>query len=127
MFGIVAMRDRYAVRRSFGGSTGGLKNIEQAVWSEGGIDARFGNLPGDRNNSGSIVLHIHGYARILYQTGLAKAVLNLPSSLIAGISSHGNEADQGQENVAIVFYAGVRGKVRRPVDSNFQFVTRPDE
>ena len=87
------MRNRYAVRRFFGWPSGSLQNVEKTVWTERWVNARFSHLSCDRNASTGVFLNVDGYTRIFYQMRLAKAVLNLLSSLVASISSHRNKAE----------------------------------
>ena len=118
MFGIIAMGNCHDVPAFFRNPTSGLKNIEQAMRSNGRIDARFADLSSDGNARGAIFLDIHGDSRIFYEMGLANVVLNLPSGLTAGLSGHRHVAGQRQQDTAVAFHSGVGGKIRGPVDSN---------
>src|SRR5438552_9892234 len=127
MFGVVSVRYGYAVGRLIRGPTGSLQDVEEAMRTKSGINARFGDLSCDGDTAVGILLHVYRNPRVLHQIGVAKTGLNRPSSFIAGVSSNRNGADQRHEDIPLAVHPGVGGEIRSTEDSDIQFIAGADE
>ena len=120
---VAAMCDGGATSGLFRQPACGLKNIQEPMRPNCGIDTGLGNLASHRNSAARIFFYVYGYLWIVNHMALAQLSFDCRFGFAAAEASQSNITDQRYRDASVAVHPSMLGKIRRAIHRNLDLIT----